>query len=145
MLAEREDLIRRGMKIFESPLKEEIPKMKRLAKQHFKETAKQWDCEFQHVEVATWMLSRLERWGEIFIFFDLSEKIDFSYFIKIEDNDYRRVVEHEHYLGRLGFGDSRCDVSSVDMCAEKIRRVTELVNWQVEEYTNIIELLDWPR
>ena len=145
VLERREALIERGVSILRSPLKEELKNTERAAKQKFKELAKQWDCEIQKVEVATWRLYRLERWGKLFIYFDLSEKIDFSYFISIEDNDYRDVVKHDSYPGRLGIGSSRCEVTSADMFAEKIRELAELVNWQVEEYTKIIESMDWPR
>lgn len=142
----KEEIAERMMGSFRSPLKDEVKKMERVAKERFKELAKQWDCEIRKVELATWRLYRLERWGKLFIVFDLSEKIELSYCINIEDNDYRDVVVRDSYLGRLGFrSKSGCTVTNEEMCEEKIRKMAEVVNWQVEEYSKIIGSLDWPK
>ena len=147
ILTERKkEIAERTMSIFDSPLKEEIKRMQLVAKEKLKALAKQWDCEIRKVDAATWRLYRLERWGKLFIFFDFSDRIELSYFINIEDNDYRDVVEHDSYLGRLGLrSGSRCTVTTAEMCEEKIPRMAEIVNWQVDEYSKIIESLDWPR
>jgi hypothetical protein len=145
VLERREDLIERAVSVLSDPLDEEIKKMQRVAKEKFRELAKQWECEIRKVEVAAWRLCRLERWGKLFIFFGMSEKIELSYYIDIEDNDYRDVVKRHSYPGQLGIASGKCEVTDAEMCADKIRQVAEVVNWQVEEYTKIIESLDWPR
>lgn len=145
VLSRREQMIEQAILTGQRPLREEMVKIRRMAPGIFKKIAKRWDFEICKADRSVWMLSRLERWGEIFMPFDLHEEMQFSYYIRIEDNDYRRVLEHDSYLGRLGISASTCQLTGVDMFAEKIEKVAEIIEWQLNDYMRIIEPLDWPR
>jgi hypothetical protein len=146
ILSRREKFIEEATLSLREPLRGELVKIKQMAPGLFKEMAKRWDCKIRKVETSVWMLSRLERWGEIFIPLDLHEAGEFSYDISIEDNDYRRVLQRDDYLNRLGLhSKSACQVTSADTFTEKIGKVAEIIEWQLQEYIRIIEPLDWPR
>jgi hypothetical protein len=146
ILGSREKMIAEATLSLEEPLRGELAKIKRMAPGIFKGIAKGWDCKIRKADSSVWMLSRLERWGEIFIIFDLHGAMEFSYSISIEDNDYRRVLDKDSYLGRLGLlGKSACCLTSAETFADKMEKVAEITEWQLNEYTKIIEPLGWPR
>ena len=78
--------------------------------------------------------------------FNLHQEMEFSYYITIEDNDYRRVLERDYYLGRLEISSSTCQLGPVQTCLrKKMEKVAEIIEWQLNEYVSIIQPLDWPR
>ena len=144
VLSQRERMIEEAIFTEESSRKE-LAEIKRIAPKIFKTLAKRFECDVRKAEPSVWMFSRLERWGEIRMPFNLHEEMEFSYYITIEDNDYRRVLERDSYLGRLGISSSVCQLTSADMFPEKMEKVAEIIEWQLKEYIRIIQPLDWPR
>lgn len=146
VLSRREQFMEQAVSTLRKPFRDEMVKIRKMAPAIFKEIASRCDCKIRKDEPSVWMLCRLERWGEIFMPFEFSEEMEFSYYISIEDNDYRRVLEKDSYLGRLGFSaKSACRLTSADTFAEKMAKVAEIIEWQMSDYIRVIERLDWPR
>jgi hypothetical protein len=146
LLTERhQEIIEESLRLHRA-VREEMMKIKKAAQAIFKELAKRWNCELRKDEGFVWIFSRPERWGELSMPFDLHEKIEFSYYISIQDNDYRRVLEQDHYLGRLGLiSKSACRIDSVQTCEEKLWKASEIIEWQLNEYLRMMESSNWPR
>jgi len=145
VLNRREQMIAEAVAIVRGPQRNKTTEIRRAAPAIFKKIAKRLEFEIRRDEPSVWMLSRLERWGEIRMPFDLHEEMEFSYYISIEDNDYRRVLERDSYLRRLGISSSACELTNVEMFAQKMEKVAEIIEWQLNEYIQIIQPLDWPR
>jgi hypothetical protein len=145
VLNRREQMIEEATSTLREPLAKEWAEIRRNAPAIFKKVARRIEFEIKKEEPSGWMLSRLERWGEIRMPFDLLEPMEFSYYITIEDNDYRRVVERDSYLQRLGISSSTCQLTSAEIFADKMEKVAEIIEWQVNEYIRIIQPLDWPK
>lgn len=145
MLSRREQMIEEAGRTAQKALGKEADEIRRIGPPIFKKIAKRLDCQIRKADFSAWMLSRLERWGEIRMSFDLHEEMEFSYDISIEDNDYRKVLERDSYLQRLGISSSACQLTSADRFEAKMERVAEVIEWQLKEYIEIIQPLGWPR
>lgn len=131
--------------ILKKPVREEAKKILGLAGGIFKEIAQHWDYEIRKVEPTVWMLTRSEPWGSISVPFDLYERIEFSYHIRMESSQVSGLPKADTYLGRLGLsGRSACKVVDASTCEEKFRKVAELIHWQLGAYGRIMKSISGP-
>jgi hypothetical protein len=142
----QEKIIEQVQHLTSKPIREEQAKIKKIAHKIFKDIAKRCECEIERADISVWKLTRLERWGRFFLFLDLHEAMEFRYYFKIEDNDYRDVLEHEGYLNRIGIpAASSCQLTTAEAFTEKVAKVGEIIEWQLNDYSEILYSLNWPR